>query len=162
MFPGATIDIVQFADDAGGDLIEEKTIRGPLHHQVRQTLNYLDSLGSTVIEKVPGRAEVDRMVTYPHEAIREAVVNAVYHRSYQEVEPTKIYLYPDRMEVTSYPGPVRGLDLHHFTPGESVPAVPARSRSKTSTWRARACNVSSRSRTEARDRNPICAMPPCC
>ena len=91
VFPGATIDVVQFADDAGGDLIEEKTIRGPLHHQVRQTLSYLDSLGSTVIEKVPGRAEVDRMVTYPHEAIREAVVNAVYHRSYQEVEPTKIY-----------------------------------------------------------------------
>ena len=128
VFPGATIDIVQFADDAGGDLIEEKTIRGPLHHQVRQTLNYLDSLGSTVIEKVPGRAVVDRTVTYPHEAIREAVVNAVYHRSYQEVEPTKIYLYPDRMEITSYPGPVRGLDLHHFTRGESVPAVPARNR----------------------------------
>ena len=128
VFPGATIDVVQFADDAGGDLIEEKTIRGPLHQQVRQTLSYLDSLGSTVIEKVPGRAEVDRTVTYPHEAIREAVVNAVYHRSYQEVEPTKIYLYPDRMEVTSYPGPVRGVDLHHFARGESVPAVPARNR----------------------------------
>jgi len=128
VFPGATIDVVQFADDAGGDLIEEKTIRGPLHHQVRQALRYLDSLGSTVIEKVPGRAEVDRMVTYPHEAIREAVVNAVYHRSYEEVEPTKIYLYPDRMEITSYPGPVRGVDLHHFGRGEAVPAVPARNR----------------------------------
>ena len=128
VFSGATIDVVQFADDAGGDLIEEKTIRGPLHHQVNQTLRYLDSLGSTVIEKVPGRAQVDRMVTYPHEAIREAVVNAVYHRSYEEVEPTKIYLYPDRMEITSYPGPVRGLDLHHFARGEAVPAVPARNR----------------------------------
>ena len=128
VFPGAKIEVVQFADDAGGDLIEERTIRGPLHHQVRQTLTYLDSLGSTVIEKVPGRAEVDRAVTYPHEAIREAVVNAVYHRSYQEVEPTKIYLYPDRMEVTSYPGPVRGIDPHHFASGETVPAVPARNR----------------------------------
>lgn len=128
VFPGAKIEVVQFVDDAGGDLIEERTIRGPLHHQVRQTLRYLDSLGSTVIEKVPGRAEVDRAVTYPHEAIREAVVNAVYHRSYQEVEPTKVYLYPDRMEVTSYPGPVRGIDPHHFESGETVPAVPARNR----------------------------------
>ena len=128
VFPGATIDVVQFADGAGGDLIEEKTIRGPLHHQVRQVLRYLDSLGSTVTEKVSGRAQVDRMVTYPHQAIREAVVNAVYHRSYEEVEPTKIYLYPDRMEVTSYPGPVRGVDLHHFAPGAVVPAVPARNR----------------------------------
>ena len=92
VFPGAKIEVVQFADDAGGDLSDERTIRGPLHHQVRQTLSYLDSLGSTVIEKVPGRAEVDRAVTYPHAAIREAVVNAVYHRSYQEVEPTKVYV----------------------------------------------------------------------
>ena len=128
VFPGARIEVVQFTDDAGGNLIEERIIQGPLHHQVRQTLSYLESLGSTVIEKVPGQAEVDRMVTYPYEAIREAVVNAVYHRSYQEVEPTKIYLYPDRMEITSYPGPVRGVELHHFTGGETIPAVPARNR----------------------------------
>ena len=128
VFPGAAIDVVQFADDAGGNLIEEKTIRGPLHHQIRQTLSYLESLGSTVIEKVQGRAEVDRMVTHPYEAIREAVVNAVYHRSYQEVEPTRIYLYPDRMEITSYPGPVRGIEPHHFGRGQAVPAVPARNR----------------------------------
>ena len=128
VFPGAAIDVVQFADDAGGNLIEEKTIRGPLHHQIRQTLSYLESLGSTVIEKVQGRAEVDRMVTHPYEAIREAVVNAMYHRSYQEVEPTRIYLYPDRMEITSYPGPVRGIEPHHFVRGQAVPAVPARNR----------------------------------
>ncbi len=128
VFPGAQIDVVQFADDAGGDLIEEQTIQGPLHHQVREALSYLESLGSTIIEKVSGRAEADRMVTYPYEAIREAVVNAVYHRSYGEVEPTKVYVYPDRMEITSYPGPVRGVELFHFDGGGAVPAVPARNR----------------------------------
>ena len=128
IFPGAQIDIVQFADDAGGDLIEEKTIQGPLHQQVRVALSYLESLGGTIIEKVPGRAEANRMVTYPYEAIREAVVNAVYHRSYEEVEPTKVYLYPDRMEITSYPGPVHGVELFHFEGGGAVPAVPARNR----------------------------------
>ena len=128
VFPGAKIEVVQFADDAGGNLIEEKTIHGPLHHQIRQTLSYLESLGSTIIEKIPGRVEVDRMVTYPHEAIREAVVNAVYHRSYEGAEPTKIYLYPDRMEITSYPGPVRGIELRHFVDGKTIPAVPARNR----------------------------------
>lgn len=128
VFPGARIDVAQFADDAGGNFIEETIIRGPLHHQIRQTLRYLESLGSTVLEKIPGRAEVDRTVTYPHEAVREAVVNAVYHRSYEHVEPTKVFLYPDRIEITSYPGPVRGIELHHFTGGGSVPAVPARNR----------------------------------
>ena len=128
VFPGARIEVAQFADDAGGNFIEETIIRGPVHHQIRQTLRYLESLGSTVLEKIPGKAEVDRMVTYPYEAIREAVVNAVYHRSYESVDPTKVYLYPDRIEITSYPGPVHGIELHHFTGGGSVPAVPARNR----------------------------------
>lgn len=128
VFPGARIEVVQFADDAGGNLIEETIIRGPVHHQIRQTLRYLESLGSTVLEKIPGRAEVDRTVTYPYQAIREAVVNAVYHRSYEHFEPTKIYLYPDRIEITSYPGPVQGVELHHFADGGSIPAVPARNR----------------------------------
>jgi ATP-dependent DNA helicase RecG len=38
-FPGTRIEIVQFGDDAGGDLIEEKPLRGPLHHQIRQAMN---------------------------------------------------------------------------------------------------------------------------
>ena len=128
VFSGARIEVVQFADDAGGNLIEETIIRGPIHHQIRQALRSLESLGSTVLEKIPGRAEVDKMVTYPYEAVREAVVNAVYHRSYEHVEPTKVYLYPDRIEITSYPGPVRGVELHHFVDGGSIPAVPARNR----------------------------------
>ena len=128
MFPGARIEVAQFADDAGGNLIEERTVRGPLHYQIRQTLSYLDSLGDILFEKTPERAEIDRTVTYPYEAIREAVVNAVYHRSYENMEPTKIYMYPDRMEVISYPGPVQGVELHHLASGGAVPPVPARNR----------------------------------
>lgn len=128
ILPGARIEVVQFADDAGGSIIEERIIRGPIHHQVRQTLNYLDSLGDVLYQKVPGRAEIDKTVNYPYEAVREAVVNAVYHKSYEISEPTKIYMYPDRMEVISYPGPVRGIELHHFASEGSVPQVPARNR----------------------------------
>lgn len=128
IFSGARIEIAQFADDAGGDLIEERIIRGPLHHQVRRALAYLESLSDVLLEKIPGQAETAKAVSYPHEAIREAVVNAVYHRSYQDVEPTKIYLYPNRMEVISYPGPVQGIEPRHFEAGAAVPAVPARNR----------------------------------
>ena len=128
IFRGARIEVVQFADDAGGNLIEERVIRGPLHHQVKQALSYLESLGSVLFEKIPGRAEVDKTVTYPYEAIEEAVVNAVYHRSYESVEPTKIYMYPDRMEIISYPGPVQGIERRHLSGGSTVPHVPARNR----------------------------------
>ena len=42
--------------------------------------------------------------------------------------PTKVYLYPSRVEVTSYPGPVPGIEPQHLVPDSHVPAVPARNR----------------------------------
>ena len=128
-FRGARIEIVQFADDAGGDLIEEKKVSGPLSGQIRSCLDSLNSVSDIVLEKVPHRLEVDRTVAYPYEAMEEAVVNAAYHRSYDNtVEPTKVYLYPDRMEIISYPGPVQGIELDHLRPEGNVPPVPARNR----------------------------------
>jgi ATP-dependent DNA helicase RecG len=128
-FPGARIEAVQFGDDAGGDLLEERIFRGPLADQLRRALDHLDSLGGTLLQKVRGQAEVERTVPYPYEAMREALVNAVYHRSYEgPSEPVKVYLYPDRMEIISYPGPVAGVQKEHFQPEHVPPAVPARNR----------------------------------
>lgn len=128
-FSGVRVEVVQFGDDAGGDLIEERVFRGPLSQQIRSTLEYLDSLGGTFLYKIRGQAEVERTVPYPYEAMEEAIVNAVYHRGYDgPPEPIKVYLYPDRMEITSYPGPVPGIQHKHFEPGQNIPQVPARNR----------------------------------
>ncbi|MBH8566169.1 putative DNA binding domain-containing protein [Nostoc sp. CENA67] len=128
-FPGARIEIVQFGDDAGGDLIEEKIFRGPLHLQLRQALDYLNTFSTTMIRKVPNQATSYRTVAYPYEAMEEALVNAVYHRSYEGVqEPVKVYLYPDRLEIISYPGPVQGIERKHLQPGATIPPVPYRNR----------------------------------
>ena len=127
-FRGACIEVVQFGDDAGGDLIEEKEFRGPLPDQIRSCLNYLEGFGGALLRKVSGQAEIEKTVPYPYEAMEEAIVNAAYHRSYEEPpEPVKIYLYPDRMEITSYPGPVPGIQKEHLAQGR-IPAVPARNR----------------------------------
>jgi len=128
-FSGARIEIVQFGDDTGGDLIEERTIGGPLNEQVKRTVNYLNSMSDVLLKKRIGEAEVDRTIAYPYEAMEEAVVNAVYHRSYEDnPEPTKIYMYPDRMEIISYPGPLQGIEKHHLSPDGRVPPIPARNR----------------------------------
>ena len=125
-FPCAQLEIVQFADR--GDLIAERTITGPLNDQISHTLVHLNSLTDVILKKQPRKAEVARAVAYPYEAMEEAVVNAVYHRSYDNLlEPTKIYVYPDRMEIISYPGPLHGIEARHFAAG-IVPPVPARNR----------------------------------
>jgi len=128
-FRGARTEVVQFGDDAGGDLIEERTFRGPIAYQIKSVLDYLDSLGGALLRKVRGQAEVERTVPYPYEAMEEALVNAFYHRGYDSPpEPIKVYLYPDRMEIISYPGPVPGIQPRHLEPGGSLPPVPARNR----------------------------------
>ncbi|MDD5614912.1 MAG: ATP-binding protein [Candidatus Methanoperedens sp.] len=127
-FPGIQIEIVQFGDDAGGDLIEEKVFRGPIHFQLRQALDYLNSFSTSMIKKIPGKAEAHKAVAFPYESMEEALVNAVYHRSYEIREPIKVYLYPDRMEIISYPGPVQGIEMHHLQAGETVPPVQSRNR----------------------------------
>jgi len=124
-FPGAFIELAQFRDD--GDLIENRAFRGPVQEQARSVIEYLDGLVGTIVRKVPGNVQAERFVAFPHDAMREAVVNAIYHRGYDGPPlPIKIGLYPDRMEITSYPGPVPGLQREHLAPGGNPPQLPAR------------------------------------
>lgn len=130
-FPGAHIDVVQFAADASGNVLEEKHFRQrPIHEQLRECLSYLENLSVRQVEKVSHRPEAAGWVSYPSQALREALVNAIYHRSYEQAapEPVKVYLYPDRMEIISYPGPVPGIEKRHLDGIEPLPPVPARNR----------------------------------
>ncbi|HEC85550.1 MAG TPA: AAA family ATPase [Thioploca sp.] len=127
-FRGARIEVVHFPDDASGNLLQEWTFRGPLPKQIKDCMNHLEHFSTTYIQKQDNHYEATRWVTFPLPALKETLVNAVYHRSYEGVlEPTKVYIYPDRIEVTSYPGPVPGLTKTHFEQ-QQVPAVPARNR----------------------------------
>ncbi len=127
-FRGCRIEVVRFPEDAGGDLIDEHIVVGPVHRQVEMCLKFLQGINGVLLKKRPDRAEVDRFYPYPLGAMEEAVVNAVFHRSYEyPPEPVKVYIYPDRMEITSYPGPLQGIKKEHLEKG-STPALPLRNR----------------------------------
>jgi ATP-dependent DNA helicase RecG len=129
-FPGARIEVVQFANDESGNVLEEKVFsQRPIHEQIRECLAYLENLSMRMIQKLTDRPQAAHWVSYPSLALREAVVNGVYHRSYEgEPEPVKIYLYSDRMEIISYPGPAPGIDCSHLNGEKPLPPVPARNR----------------------------------
>ena len=109
---------------------EERTFTGPLADQLVDCLKYLENLSTHHLQKQQDRYRVRGWVSYPIPALREALVNAVYHRGYDvdQPDPTKVYLYPSRVVVTSYPGPVSGIEHYHLLAGATPPTVPARNR----------------------------------
>jgi ATP-dependent DNA helicase RecG len=120
-FPQTQIDVVQFPEGSGGDVIKEKTFKGPLDRMVQETLAFIrNALIEDVIIKRPDRAEADRFQNYPFAAIEEAVVNAVYHRSYEIREPIEVRVLPDSITVVSYPGPDRSIRLADLETGYFV------------------------------------------
>ena len=129
-FGGARIEVVQFAADRAGDVQEERTFGGGLVDQLRDCLKYLENLSTSHLQKQRDRSQVRGWASYPVRALRETLVNAVYHRGYDvdQPEPTKVYLFPGRVEVISYPGPVPGIEPHHLVPDAQVRAAPARNR----------------------------------
>lgn len=129
-FRGATIEVVQFAADRAGDVQEERVFRGGLADQLRDCLNHLESLSVSHLQKRPDRSQVRGWVSYPLPALRETLVNAAYHRGYDvdQPEPVKVYLYPGRVEVISYPGPVPGIERSHLVADAPINPVPARNR----------------------------------
>ena len=129
-FRGARIEVVQFAADRAGDVQEERIFGGALVDQIRGCLNHLENLSASHLQKQRNRSQVRGWVSYPLSALRETLVNAMYHRGYDvdQPEPTKVYLYPSRVEVISYPGPVPGIEHQHLVANAEVRAAPARNR----------------------------------
>ncbi len=113
-FEGCKTNIVEFENEAGTQY-SEKSFKGPIQNQIRQIMGYLDS---TVIKqytrKESNKPEVDRFFNYPYSALEEAVVNALYHRSYENPTPNEIRIYKAgtdrRIEILSYPGPLPPID----------------------------------------------------
>jgi ATP-dependent DNA helicase RecG len=106
IFPYAQIEVVYFPDDEGGDVIQEEIFKGPLDHQLRSALRHIrNNFISERILKIPGQARAKRFFNYPYEAIEEALVNAVYHRSYEIREPIEVRINRTSISVVSHPGP---------------------------------------------------------
>lgn len=108
-FGYARIEVVDKPDPTGVGMTE-KVFAGPLDRQLRDALSYIQNyIIKEKITKVAGRAEAERIYNYPYAAVEEALSNAVYHKSYQIGEPITVSVTPDRMEITSLPGPDRTI-----------------------------------------------------
>lgn len=121
LIPGAQINLVRFNNpeaEASKDFTE-KTFTGPIWKQVKDALDYIKT---NVIEekvvKITNQAEAVRYFNYPYNALEEAVVNAVFHKSYREDSPVEIRIYADEIVIINYPGPAKWIDMEKFAKGK--------------------------------------------
>ena len=120
-FPATQIDVVYFPEGAGGDRFEEKIFKGPLARITQDALTYINNLYlKEGVIKHADRPEAERFWNFPLAAIEEAVVNAVYHRSYEIREPIEIRIDGNELVVLSFPGPDRSIRLEDLQVGKAV------------------------------------------
>jgi len=105
-FSGAKIDLVIHKNKVGKDYIE-KLFTGSIIQQIRDVLQFFKSnIVEELVTKSANQAESIRFFNYPFQAIEEAVVNAVYHKSYERENPVEIQIHKDKIEILSFPGPM--------------------------------------------------------
>ncbi len=120
-FPATQVDVVWFPEGAGGDRFEEKVFRGPLSVILRNAIDFIASnyLKETVV-KHPQQAQAERFWNFPLAAIEEALVNAIYHRSYEEREPVEVRITPQELAILSFPGPDRSIRMRDLRAGRAI------------------------------------------
>lgn len=131
-FPYTQIDIVIYPEgkmENPSSIIEIPSIKGPVHLMIAEALNYLKTnVIKEKIKKVSNQAEAIKFYNYPYQALEEAVVNALYHRNYQEREPVEIVINPDKIEIISYNGPDRSIHISDLKAGNNIRARRYRNR----------------------------------
>lgn len=125
-FPYTQVDIVIFPNGLEEDpnnMIEIPKITGPVPYMIRATLDYLrTNVIKERIIKPKDRAESIKFFNYPYQAFEEGVVNALYHRDYQEREPVEIRIEPNGVSILSYSGPDRSISMEAIRQARTLKA----------------------------------------
>jgi len=95
---------------------------GPIDQQIEGCLSF-------ILEKPKKGVACHAFSACPDRALREAVVNAFYPRSYEVSypDPVKIHVKPEFIDIISYPGPDPTLKPEDFSENK-VPPVQHRNR----------------------------------
>lgn len=103
-FPNARIDVI--VTNPAGNELTRCAFMGPIDKQLLDALDYVrNSIIAERVFKLQDRAEAIRVFNYPYNAIREAIVNAAYHKDYTIPEPVTVTFTPEHAEILSFPGP---------------------------------------------------------
>ena len=122
-FKYTQVDIVIFPEGRikGPNNFTETTIYGSVPQLVHGALTFLKNM--IIREHVIKQKDVPeskRFYNYPLQALEEAIVNSLYHRSYQEYEPVEISVEPEGIYILSVPGPDRSISKETIKEGNRL------------------------------------------
>ena len=79
--------------------IDMKVFSGNIIKQVDDALNFVLEHVPMAAWLVPGKVAREEKYTYPSDAVREAIVNAICHRDYESPGNVQVRVFDDRLEV---------------------------------------------------------------
>lgn len=102
--PNAFVQYVRFeGTDMGAEVSAEKRFHGDLLSVVRDLRSFVGLITTTRPVRSSTLEEV-QLADYPEIAVREFLMNAVLHRSYEMPAPVRVLQFNDRIEIQN-PGP---------------------------------------------------------
>ncbi|WP_326513346.1 Fic family protein [Clostridium intestinale] len=110
--PGCQLELVHFLGTTCDDFIEKK-FHGPIHEQIRAVLSYIEN-NLIKLKNIDGEI----FFNYPLKAIKEAIINAFYHRNYAQNTPIEVRIDKEKIVVVSYPGPDKFIEKEDIDKGE--------------------------------------------
>jgi ATP-dependent DNA helicase RecG len=94
-------------------------IAGTLLDQARRLQDLLDAEAVTLFDKAD--PDVPNAERFPRRALGEAMINAVAHRDYERLDPSRFVSYRDRIEFISPGSLPMGITPHDLSEGEVTP-----------------------------------------
>jgi len=88
---------------------------------VAQAKKLIDLLNTQNFEIFDKNSAQPNQTKYPRRALQEAVINALVHRDYESVQPVRVTVFADRIEINSPGALPRTIDPDHFRGGKAAP-----------------------------------------
>jgi ATP-dependent DNA helicase RecG len=113
--PGAYIQYIKFG---GGDMTTDVEFEKNFSGALISELGVLDDfISNNIIKERPFKSDTfqEKVIrNYPYWALRELIMNAVMHRSYESNSPIYIYEFDDRIEIVNPGGLYGDVNAQNF------------------------------------------------
>lgn len=97
-FYNSLIRCARFKGNEAIDFLDMQDISGTIIEQVPDVLNFIRKHLNIAV-RIKDKPEREDVWEIPHDALREAVINAICHRDYESTANVQVRIFDDRLEI---------------------------------------------------------------